>query len=111
MYVQYKEQFADTRRAAGDGSDSEEGFVQEPTSRRKGKGKRKKRGAQKGGHGVKEGRPTFVTASEVLTGSKAFKTFKAYRKTKKGKPAVARKKTRRRRGKAWEGCPTNNDFL
>ena len=38
------------------------------------------------------GRPAFVTASQVLTGAKA---YKAYGKTKKGKAAAARKKAKR----------------
>ena len=105
VYVQYKQQFAYKRGAAGDGSDGEEDFVQEPTSRGKGKGKGKgkKGGAQKGGHSeevdegnsywiTQGGRPAFVTASQVLTGAKA---YKAYGKTKKGKAAAARKKAKR----------------
>ena len=101
VYVQYKQQFAYKKGAAGDGSDGEEDFVQEPTSRGKGKGK--KGGAQKGGHSeevdegnsywiTQGGRPAFVTASQVLTGAKA---YKAYGKTKKGKAAAARKKAKR----------------
>ena len=105
VYVQYKQQFAYKKGAAGDGSDGEEDFVQEPTSRGKGKrkGKGKKGGAQKGGHSeevdegnsywiTQGGRPAFVTASQVLTGTKA---YKAYGKTKKGKAAAARKKAKR----------------
>ncbi|QDZ24857.1 hypothetical protein A3770_15p73750 [Chloropicon primus] len=99
VYIQYSQQFAYKARGGGtSGADEEEPFIQQTSSRGRKKGKGKANDEDFNSHWITQegGKKAFVTASQVLTGAKA---YKAYEKAKGKERKATASKFPKKRGK------------
>ena len=91
LYIQYTQQFPDRQAGNGAGASTSTG-----AGRGRKRGQDQEEGDQGGGgYGwitQEGGRKAFVTATQVLTGSKAYKEYEKTKKKKKKKMATARKR-------------------